>query len=1519
MARTRTDNLPRCQAVRTSLGALLASTATAAAADPVALLHATTHEATRQIVHLGVFVVILLLALVAALVQRNRQLAGTRRALNAALAKRDPVLAALPDLVSLKDLHGRYLSCNAAFASVFQCDESDIVGQRDHDLVDRQIARRWRAADRAALEAGRAIDNEEWLALPEKGYTALLLFTRKPLFDNDGRLVGVLSIGRDVTVHHRAERELHKRESYKRALLDNFPFLVWLKDTEGRFLAVNQPLADAAGVDDPLSLINKTDLDIWPRETAEAYRRDDRAVLVTRRRRNVEEEIEDRGTRKWIETYRGPVIDDRGQLLGTVGFARDVSERHAAEQALRDSEERFRTFFANHSAVLIFIEPESATIIDANEAAVRFYGYPRDRLVGMSVDQIITLSHDQAREMRRKIVAGTQTHFEHQHRLASGDMRDVEIYAAVVNTGGQDLQLSIVHDVTERKRTQRELEQERRLFSNGPVVVFTWEHSEGCPVREVSSNCEAVFGYPADEVRSASFRFVDIIHPKDLPCVLQEVREHLAAGVDQFEQSYRLRHKHDGYIWVHDVNRVERDGHGRIESIRGYLLDQTQAKQLEISLADERRRLEHVIEGTGVGTWEWNVQTGETRFNEHWAEIIGYRLNQLVPVSIDTWVRHTHPDDLGRSEAILKRHFAGEVEYYECEARMRHRDGHWVWVLDRGRVFEWTDGGDPLWMYGTHLDITERKLTEQRLRESEDRLRMAGRSSYDLLYEWHVDTGRLEWFSDIDVELGFEPGKIGNKRQAWLALIHPDDLEKMHDSVERQRQSVDPVDHQYRIRRADGSYRLWRDKAVPVLDDADRPSKWVGVCTDITELHTAEERQRLAAAVFNHAHEGILVTDSNARIIDVNHAFTGITGYTREEALGRNPSFLGSGRQDVGFYRVMWQTLTERGHWSGEIWNRRKDGRVYAEHLSITAICDAQGRVERYVALFSDITTLKEQQSKLERIAYYDALTDLPNRVMLGDRLQQAMRHAERTGTTLAVVYLDLDGFKAINDAHGHAVGDAVLVELAARLADSLRDDDTLARLGGDEFVAILADLDEHGDCAGLLPRMLEAAARPLNVGRLQFNVSGSLGVALYPQAEALDADQLLRQADHAMYQAKLAGKNRYVFFDAEQDQSIRGQTERIEEVRAALHSGAFVLHYQPKVNMRSGEVIGVEALIRWPQADGSQRPPAEFLPLIEHNDLASLLDEWVIGQALTQLEAWQIAGLRLSVSVNVSAYHLQQSDFIGRLRRLLDAHPSVDPGDLIIEVLETTALMDLARMSEVIRTAQAMGVVFALDDFGTGFSSLDYLKNLPARQLKIDRSFVRNMLDDRDDLAILEGIVGLANAFSRDLIAEGVEVVEHGEILLRLGCDVAQGFGIGRPMPAAQLPAWIADWQPDPSWRDQRPISRDDLPLMFAMVEHRAWVKALQSQLNGKQLPSPEIDQMACNFGRWLNGPGSARYRREPGFTTVDRLHREIHDHATEILALERHGDSAAALVRLDEVCRLRDSLIGAMKELLH
>lgn len=671
----------------------------------------------------------------------------------------------------------------------------------------------------------------------------------------------------------------------------------------------------------------------------------------------------------------------------------------------------------------------------------------------------------------------------------------------------------------------------------------------------------------------------------------------------------------------------------------------------------------------------------------------------------------------------------------------------------------------------------------------------------------------------------------------------------------------------------------------------------------------------LAASVFRHAREGIVITDARGDILDTNDAFTRITGYRRDEVLGKNPRLLQSGHQGDAFYQILWKELLEQGAWEGEIWNRRKNGEIFPELLTISKVSGRQGQVSHFVGIFTDISRQKEYEQQLQNLAFYDSLTGLPNRILLSDRLRQAMLTARRSGCKVSLAYIDLDGFKEINDRLGHAFGDRVLVTVAERLTSALREADTVARFGGDEFILVLPEQNDVSRVNGLIARLLGHIAEPIDIEGNCLLVSGSIGVVHYDPDVDIEPEQLVRQADQAMYQAKQAGKNRFHVFDAEHDRTVRGHHESVERMRDALLNEEFLLHYQPKVNMATGEVVGVEALIRWQHPERGLLPPAAFLPVIQQHPLAVDLGEWVLARALAQFETWVAAGIRMPVSVNIDALHFQQVGFVEHLRAEIERHPSLTPGDLVLEVLETSALSDVAHVTCLMKACRAFGVEFALDDFGTGYSSLTYLRHLPASVLKVDRSFVRDMLEDPEDLTILEGVLGLAVAFRRDIIAEGVETLLHGRLLLAMGYQLGQGYAIARPMPADSIPGWLESWRPDPSWRQRQRAQPEELRAIYAMVDHRSCAAGLLHYLRGERNEPPESNCAKCRLGQWLStlerGPGQVG----SPMGQIARLHATYDRLAREAVKLKQGESREGMKQRTRQVAEVSEELQGLLQ----
>ena len=544
-----------------------------------------------------------------------------------------------------------------------------------------------------------------------------------------------------------------------------------------------------------------------------------------------------------------------------------------------------------------------------------------------------------------------------------------------------------------------------------------------------------------------------------------------------------------------------------------------------------------------------------------------------------------------------------------------------------------------------------------------------------------------------------------------------------------------------------------------------------------------------AAAIFSE-------TDKSGIITYVNEQFCDISGYSAQELIGQNHRILNSGQHPPEFFIDMWKKVSRGQVWKGEICNRKKDGSLYwVESTIVPMYDDASQRVQKYVSIRFDVTEKRKFLETLQWQAEHDELTGLPNRFLLSKALDQAIVKAKSQPSTVAVGVLDLDGFKQINDRYGHEIGDRLLVAVADRLKHSMRIEDTVARLGGDEFVLILGVRDPKV-LESALQRLLAALSAVYIIDGIGINISASIGVTLYPNDNE-NADTLLRHADQAMYKAKQSGRNCFHLFDVSKDKMDKSAFDTVIRVRQALHDGELCLHYQPKISLSSGAVIGFEALLRWQHPRDGLILPQYFIPLIGQSDLIVEIGEWVIDQALSQIEQWADLGHSWSVSVNIAALHLKKENFVKSLKFLLDSHPNVLPQMLDIEITESVVIEHLPHVTQCLIACQDLGVTFSLDDFGTGYSSLSYLKQLPTQSIKIDKSFIRDILIDKDSLGLTKAIIGLAKSFNREVIAEGVETVEHEVLLMNLGCDVAQGYGIAKPMPVEKVLSWVAKFVP--------------------------------------------------------------------------------------------------------------------------
>jgi diguanylate cyclase (GGDEF)-like protein/PAS domain S-box-containing protein len=853
---------------------------------------------------------------------------------------------------------------------------------------------------------------------------------------------------------------------------------------------------------------------------------------------------------------------------------------------------------------------------------------------------------------------------------------------------------------------------------------------------------------------------------------------------------------------VHDlkvIKAIQRNEQNDVTAMVGLSIDVTEElkQQEELVRSENRfRSIFNAVENIAVQGYDedrnviyWN-NASERIYGYTAEEAMGKDLIELIiPSEMRSFVVHAH------TEWVLN-----NIPIPASELELVKKDGSFVSVFSSHIMLTGIDGKKE--MYCIDLDLTDLKKTSKALEENQKLLRTV------------ID----EMPSVLMVKDAKGNFALGNKTIADLYNTTPDQMIGKHDDdfgvpkdiadgfrenvlsiMEKGETQIVVEDSRDALT---GEIRHFKSIKKPFIDSEGNQQILV-IATDITEILEAQkkviESEHVLQEIMEITHEGIWDWHVPSGKVTHNHQWFEILKFDPNDNINTVDAFESILHpDDIVLVKEHLNALlngSKAAYYSEHRMICSDGSEIWVQDRGEIIERDENGDPVRIVGAFTDITYQKKHQNELEYMAHYDMLTGLPNRSLEADRLKQAMAQVKRIGGYIAVIYLDLDGFKEINDLYGHDTGDLILVNVSQNMGHMLRDEDTISRLGGDEFVVIIPGLETKNEAFNIAERLLEEASKPVTIESYIISLSASAGITFYPQTDDVDGDQLIRQADLAMYQAKQAGKNRYHVFDTENDRVTRKQHEMILAIEKALKDEEFILHYQPKVNMRTKEAIGAEGLIRWNHPAKGLLYPMEFLPMIENSVLASKIGEWVIDTALNQISLWNSLGYQIPISVNVGATHLLKSDFVERLKYFLTKYSSVDPKMLEIEILETSALEDMQMASEIIKECSNMKIHFSLDDFGIGYSSLSYLKRLPVTTLKIDQSFIRDILNDLDDRLIVVGIIGLANAFVKNLVAEGVESKEIAESLLALGCDVGQGYWISRPISSHDFLLWVQEW----------------------------------------------------------------------------------------------------------------------------
>jgi diguanylate cyclase (GGDEF)-like protein/PAS domain S-box-containing protein len=799
---------------------------------------------------------------------------------------------------------------------------------------------------------------------------------------------------------------------------------------------------------------------------------------------------------------------------------------------------------------------------------------------------------------------------------------------------------------------------------------------------------------------------------------------------------------------------------------------------------EEQRELTRLVP---VGIFRTDAVGHCVYVNEHWRALTGY----TPPEALGTgWIHALHPLDHERVFAAW-RDAVNRKNVFKSEYRFQHPGGQVIWVVGEAHP-EYDEYGTLSGYVGSITNITARKLAEEALRDSEKRFRRIFHASPVIIAIIHARDGRF-----IDVNETFEE-VLGWRRDETIGHTAIE-LNLWTNPLERSN-TVERLERDGTIQGMDVSLRARSGEIRHCLCSFERLSIggedcMLGVLQDVTDRIRAElERDKLSRAIGQTA-DTVMITDRDGLIEYVNPAFVATTGFSPGEILGKKPNVLKSGGQGLEFYRNLWKTILGGDSFSEVFVNRRKDGSLYYEEKTITPLKDASGQITHFVATGRDITERMQSQVQLEYMAHHDALTDLPNRTLFLDRLKQALARARWHKRLAAVLFIDIDRFKNINDTLGHEVGDKLLQELSRRLLPCLRDGDTVARFGGDEFVILLDDLAAATDVRNLASKLLDHLRPPFQAGETTLHVTASIGISMFP-ADGEDSGSLLRHADIAMYRAKDMGRNNYQFYSAEMSARAFERLTLENNLRRALERREFLLHYQPQVNVQTGTVVGVEAMLRWQHPDFGMVSPAEFVPLLEETGLILPVGQWVLREACRQLAAWHGQGWTgLQMGVNFSSRQLSDETLAAMIENELKRH-NLRPNLLELEITESTILQHDSFSMHMLESLRRLGVQVALDDFGTGYSSLSHVQNFDIDTLKIDRTFVMDIPGDAIDTAIAEAIIALGKSLKLNLIAEGVETEVQRDFLQALGCYVMQGYLFSRPQPAAEIPGILSRYR---------------------------------------------------------------------------------------------------------------------------
>jgi len=855
---------------------------------------------------------------------------------------------------------------------------------------------------------------------------------------------------------------------------------------------------------------------------------------------------------------------------------------------------------------------------------------------------------------------------------------------------------------------------------------------------------------------------------------------------------------------------------------------------------EHRERMELAFQGTNEGVWDWNILDNSVYFSPRWKEMLGYQDHELSN-EVTTWADRLHPDDAEKVWEDVYKNVNGETEYYENIHRLKHKDGHWAWILDRGKA-QYDENGKAVRMIGTHVDITEEKENQlqqnseqkqtdinaasisglthliaitnkeveeqtETLKESykvnqllKDRMEMALAGSKTSVLDWDFSDNSLYISPTWKGMLGFKDEELANSTLTWKDRVHPEDKKIVLAMLrEHQLEKIKYFENTHRLKHKNGHWVWVLGRAQILYDKQGEKVRMIGTHTDITEEKELQLKYFYQSQMIEQINDSVTTTDLRGNVVSWNLGSEKTFGYTASEIIGKNISMLYQ-EEDLPTLKEYVPVLMETGVYNADLYLVKKSKELIPISFSLSLLRDESGNPTGIVGINKDITKRKqaenelfEQKSILHYQAHHDALTGLPNRVLFFDRLAQGIIKAKRHSEGLALFFIDLDKFKHINDSLGHAAGDSVLKIISKRLEDIVRKEDTVARLSGDEFTIIIEELKHPEDASKLAEKILETLQEPIHINMHKLYVSGSVGISMYPE-DAEDAQDLLKYADTAMYKAKEEGRDNYQFYSPDMTEFAMKRIVMKTCLRQAIDEEEFFIHYQPQINSCSGKLVGLEVLVRWQHPSKGPLTPDNFIPLAEDTGMIVEIDRWVMRTAMQQVSTWYKEGLQPGVlGLNLSVKQLESSDFIEVLKESLERY-DFKAEWLELEITEGQMMTKPDEVISKLHEINTLGIGISIDDFGTGYSSLSLLKRLPINRLKIDQSFIHDIPNDEEDVAIVQAIIALANSLNLELVAEGVETMEQKEFLVQNGCINMQGYYFSQPVPAEEIKNILLD-----------------------------------------------------------------------------------------------------------------------------